>query len=281
MTYKEVLQFSEDVTKRYGVNYYRATTFFPRRIREAIFVYYAWLRVVDEYVDAECNQSNKEKLLHVWTQDWNKTCQHQRNIQDIHWYILQIFHRYNVPLKYADAFLHAMSQDVQKTVYANYKELEEYMYGSAVVVGLTMLYFFGLHQEKRLKNAQSFAEAMQMTNFLRDISEDFQVLGRIYMPEDEMKKFGVSVQNITEKQNSPEWKSFIKFQIQRCRDLYEQAWIGIEELPWKIKFPIRVAARKYEGILDEIEKADYDIWSKKHVLPSYKKKIITIKSIFI
>jgi len=281
MTYKEVLQFSQDTIKRYGVNYYRATNFFPRKIREVVFLYYAWVRTADEYVDAQENQNVQAELLHSWIQDWQTTLKGERDIEDIHWYMKKAFQQYHVPLEYADAFLKAMSQDIGQKRYSNYVELEEYMYGSAVVVGFTMLYFFGLYDQKRLKSAQAFAEAMQMTNFLRDIQEDFEILGRVYMPEDEMNHFEISLEDIKLKRNSTAWKNFMKFQIQRCRDLYQKAWVGIEDLPWKLKFPLRVAARKYEGILDEIEKSNYDIWSKKHVLPSWKKKIITVISIFI
>ena len=281
MTYKEVLQFSEKITKRYGVNYYRATKFFPRRVRESVFLYYAWVRIADEYVDAQENQNLKAELLHSWIQDWQATLKDERDTKDIHWYMKKAFQQYSVPLEYGDDFLRAMSQDINQKQYSNYGELEEYMHGSAVVVGYTMLCFFGLYEKERLNSARSFAEAMQMTNFLRDIQEDFETLGRVYIPQDEMLHFGISLEDIKFKKNSTAWKNCMKFQIQRSRNLYKKAWVGIEDLPWRLKFPLRVAARKYEGILDEIEKADYDIWSKKHVLPSWKKKIITLISIFI
>lgn len=281
MTYKEVLEYSIAITKRYGLNYYRATTFFPRTVREAVFLYYAWTRIPDEYVDAQENQNKKSKLLNQWASDWDQTLGGGRNEQDIHWHMKKIFEKYSVPDGYGKSFLQAMSQDVTKTQYENYSELEKYMYGSAVVVGFTMLCFFSLHEEKRLSSAKSLAEAMQLTNFLRDIQEDFEILGRIYMPQDEMQKFGISFENISKKKNDENWKRFMQYQIVRCRELYADAWIGIEELPWKLKFPIRIATRKYEGILTEIEKANYDVWSKKHSLPSFQKKIIIIKSIFI
>lgn len=281
MTYKEVLQYSISITKRYGINYYRATTFFPHIIREAVFLYYAWMRIPDEYVDAKENQDNKSKLLNEWISDWDQTVLGTRDLKDIHWYMKKTFEKYAVPETYSKHFLQAMSQDLQQKEYTSYSELEKYMYGSAVVVGLSMLCFFGLHEEKRLSSARSLAKAMQMTNFLRDIQEDFEVLGRIYMPQDEMKKFGVSVDDIAKANNNENWKKFMQYQIVRCRDLYAKAWVGIEELPWKLKFPIRIATRKYEGILSEIEKAGYDVWLKKHSLSPFQKKLIISKSIFI
>ncbi len=281
MTYKEVLEYSISITKRYGVSYYRATTFFPRSVRESVFLYYAWTRIPDEYVDAEENQDKKLELLTDWVSDWNQTVPGERDSKDIHWYIKKTFEEYSVPESYSKDFLQAMSQDISQSEYQTYSDLEKYMHGSAVVVGLTMLCFFGLHEEKRFQSARALAEAMQLTNFLRDIREDYEILGRIYMPQDEMKKFGVDLHNIKQADNGEHWKHFMKYQIARCRDLYAKAWAGIEELPWKLKFPIRIATRKYEGILEEIEKAGYDIWSKKHSMSSMKKKIITIKSIFI
>ena len=77
------------------------------------------------------------------------------------------------------------------------------------------------------------------------------------------------------------FKHLMRFEISRCRELYQKAWVGIERLPWRIKVPLRIAARKYEGIWKEIEKNDYDIWSKKHVLSRNKKLLLVVQSFFI
>lgn len=281
MTYFEVLEFSKHITKKFGGNYYQATKLFPPKIREAVFLYYAWTRIADEYVDSGFSKEKAEMLLENWIHDWQKTVEGNRNEYDIHWYMKQIFERYNTPLEFGGVFLGVMKQDIGTVRYEHYRDLEAYMYGSAVVIGFTMLSFFGLLTEDRKPSARAFGEAMQLTNFLRDIREDYEQLGRIYIPQEDMRRFGVSEEDIRIRSTNENFKRLMQFEISRCRELYQKAWIGIEQLPWRIKVPLRIAARKYEGILREIEKHDYDVWSKKHVLSRNKKLLLVIKSLFV
>lgn len=104
MTYFEVLEFSKHITKNFGGNYYQATKLFPPKIREAVFLYYAWVRIADEYVDSGFPKEKAEMLLENWIHDWQKTVEGNRNEYDIHWYIKQIFERYNTPLEFGMYF---------------------------------------------------------------------------------------------------------------------------------------------------------------------------------
>lgn len=278
MTYQEVLKYSKKITKQYGKNYYRATSLFPKKVRERVFLYYAWVRTADEYVDGDLLPQEARSSLEGWIQDWQDA-----SVEDstIHGYVKQIFQASQVPGAYPDSFLDAMRKDVYQPEYQTYEELETYMYGSAVVVGLTMLCFFGLHKEDLIPGAKKLGEAMQLANFLRDIREDYDELGRIYLPQEDMQRFRVTEQDIARHAISDNVKNLMKFEIARCRGLYTQAWSAIEKLPWRLKFPIRIATRNYEGVLSEIEKANYDIWSKRHSLSKIRKIMVIIKSLFV
>lgn len=278
MTYQEVLKYSKKITKQYGINYYRAASLFPKKVREAVYLYYAWVRIADECVDGDLPPQEAQKSLEGWIQDWQDA-----SVEDstIHGYVKQIFQVSQVPSTYPASFLDAMRKDVYQRQYQTYAELGSYMYGSAVVVGLTMLCFFGLHKEDLIPGAKKLGEAMQLANFLRDIREDYDELGRIYLPQEDMKKFGVTDQDIANHILSDNFKNLMKFEIARCRNLYTQAWPAIEKLPWRLKFPIRIATRNYEGVLSEIEKAEYNIWNKKHSLSKTKKLLVIITSLFV
>lgn len=278
MTYQEVLKYSKKITKQYGINYYRAASLFPKKVRERVFLYYAWVRTADEYVDGDLPPQEAQKSLEEWIQDWQDA-----SVEDstIHGYVKQIFQVSQVPSTYPESFLDAMRKDVYQHQYQTYTELESYMYGSAVVVGLTMLCFFALHREDLIPGAKKLGEAMQLANFLRDIREDYDNLGRIYLPQEDMQRFDVTEQSITEHTMSDNFKNLMKFEIARCRALYKEAWPAIEKLPWRLKFPIRIATRNYEGVLREIERADYDIWNTKHSLSKMKKVLVIIKSLCV
>lgn len=270
--------YSKQITKQYGKNYVRAVSLFPSRVRCAVYVYYAWLRHADEYVDGL--EASPEKLSQ-WVKDWYCVVEGQVSGDDLQTEIFRLHGLYAIPLEYAHSFLQSMVQDVSVSRYEHYKDLESYMYGSAVVVGLTMLCFFGLHKENLIPGATKLGEAMQLANFLRDVREDYDELGRIYLPQEDMQRFGVTEQDIAGHTMSDNFKDLMRFEIQRCRNLYKEAWPAIEKLPWRIKFPIRVATRNYEGVLNEIEKAEYDVWSKKHSLSKSRKLLVIAQSLFV
>jgi len=280
MVEKKVLKFSQEVTSFYGSNYYKATLFFPKKISDAVFVYYAWIRIPDEYVDGEKDKSIARENLISWIDNWNIVVEGASSKDQIHNEMYKIFKEYETPLEYSKIFLQAMEQDLSKSRYKNYEELERYMMGSAVVVGFTMLSFFKLHKEDLLPYAKSLGEAMQLANFLRDVREDIDELGRVYLPQEDLVKFNVTNEDIISHKHTDNFKKLMAFEISLCRDLYKHAWIGIEKLPFKVKFPIRIATRNYEEVLKEIEKADYNIWEKRHSASKFKKFTIILKSIF-
>jgi phytoene synthase len=270
----DVVRRSKNITKQYGSNYYRASSLFPQEVREAVYVYYAWVRCADEMVD---QREQRIADLQEWIDDFHKN----ESEKQINKAVKKYFTQHAVPGEYPQAFLGAMSMDVSKKTYATYEELEQYMYGSAAVVGLTMLCFFDLHRKDLIPGATKLGQAMQLTNFLRDIREDHEELGRIYLPQEDMNKFGVTGEDIANRSMSDQFKELMKFEVERCRGLYSEAWTAIEKLSWRLKFPVRIAARNYEGVLDEIEKAGYDIWHKKHGLSKFKKFVVIIKSLFV
>lgn len=271
---QDIVRYSKNITKQYGSNYYRATSLFPRKTREAVYVYYAWVRCADEMVD---QREQRVTDLQEWIDDFRK---HESEKQ-LNKAVRKYFTRYAVPEEYPQAFLRAMSMDVSKKMYATYQELEEYMYGSAAVIGLTMLCFFGLHRKDLIPGATKLGEAMQLANFLRDIREDYDQLGRIYLPQEDMDRFGVTEDDIADHVMSENVKNLMRFEIARCRELYSRAWPAIQKLPWGLRWPVRIATRNYEGVLNEIEKADYNIWHKRHSLSRLKKLGVIIKSLFV
>jgi len=281
MNYQDIVYYSKLITKKYGSNYYYATSLFPEKIREAVYVYYAWTRIPDEYVDGGLTKFEANKKLAHWKHEWLQASTGQKQGSSIHNHMHRLFLQYKVPLQYAEDFLFAMQQDISQVRYTSYNELEKYTHGSAVVVGFTMLCFFGLYKKNLLPGARALGQAMQLINFLRDIREDVDDLGRIYIPQEDMDRYSVLEEDIIKHVYSDNFKRLMKFEIDRCRALYKKAWPAIEKLPWRIKFPIRIATRNYEGVLKEIEKADYDIWNTRHGLSKIKKLVVLIRSLFV
>jgi phytoene synthase len=276
--YKSDVEFCRRIQKKYGKSYYFATKLFPKDIKEATHILYAFLRIPDEIVDNPTNSdSNATKAeLIKWKVKWEES-RHNISEDPILRAMSFLFKKYSIPYDYADSFLRAMIQDTEKSRYKNYSELKDYMYGSSAVVGLMMTYIIGYTDKRALEYAKKLAYAMQLTNFLRDIDEDYEQRNRIYMPQDELTKFNISEIDIAQKVKNEEFVDFMEWQISRARDLYKESNEGIKYLSKRGQYAVRLGSALYEAILDKIEEANFNIFNNRVKTSFIEKCIIATK----
>ena len=252
-----------EITKRYGTSFYFATQFFPKETRNGIYAIYAFARIPDEIVDNP-NKPNRSKALaemREWREHWLAAMAAGTSNDEVMNAIVFAFNKYDIPVEYGEAFLKSMFQDEEKSLYRNYAELEEYMYGSAGVIGLMVTRVVGYSSEAAFPFAEKLGYAFQMTNFLRDIREDCDELGRIYMPEDELRRFGLDRRDVFTHVTDERFTRFMKFQIERTRQIYREALPGIKLLNWRGRLAVRVSYVLYKAILNEIERANYNVYA--------------------
>lgn len=250
------------ITKRYGTSYYFATQFFPREVRSGIYAVYAFARIPDEIVDGRAKSTKAETLrqLDEWREHWRRAMESGRDDDAVMNAIVWAFRKFRIPREEGEAFLRSMFMDEERDRYENYDELEEYMYGSAGVIGLMVTRIVGYSSEKAFDHAIKLGYAFQLTNFLRDIREDYEELGRIYMPQDEMRRFGITDRDIADGSYDERFVEFMKFQIERNRQVYREALPGIPMLAARGRLAVRVSYVLYSAILKEIERANYNIY---------------------
>jgi 15-cis-phytoene synthase len=251
------VEVARRLNKKHGTSYYFATCFFPKHLREATFALYAFFRVPDEFVDdrvlGEGGEKKARQLLEHWRTDWHKAYQSGTSPDPVLRLNAEVFHRYQIPFAYSESFLEAMFRDLSDTRYTTYAELERYMYGSAAVVGLMMSHAIGFSDPRALEYAKKLGYAMQLTNFLRDIDEDFQKRGRIYLPLDELQRFGVREAQFANQEFDANFYSLMQFQMQRAHQLYDDAEPGIALLNPEGRRAVRVASALYRAILTKLE----------------------------
>jgi 15-cis-phytoene synthase len=236
--------------KKHGTSYYFATCLFPKELRQATFALYAFFRVPDEFVDNPTAADSGRRQLERWRSDWERTYQSGGSGDDpVLRATAHVFQKYQIPYGYSESFLDAMERDLSDDTYEDYAALERYMYGSAAVVGLMMSHVIGFSDPRALAYAEKLGYAMQLTNFLRDIDEDFSARGRVYLPKDELARFGVSRQNIQDRAFDPDFRALMQFQIDRAYRLYEESAAGIALLNPDGRFAVRTASALYREIL--------------------------------
>lgn len=267
------------IQKKFGKSYYFATLFLPKEKRQATQVLYAFFRMPDEIVDNPSRRDITEvkKSLLEWKDNWAQACETGLSEDPILDSTAKVFRKYSIPYSYSGYFLDAMITDTEKFRYENYRELEKYMFGSAAAVGLIMSHIIGFSDKKALKHAEMLGYAMQLTNFLRDIGEDYVDRGRIYLPRDEMDKFGISENDISSCRISDNFRDFIKFEIGRARQLYKESEKGIAYLHKDGRFAVRMASVLYETILDKIEKLDCNVFAERAHTNAAEKLLLLLK----
>lgn len=265
----DLLQESYDECKRlnalHGKTYYIATLLLPSAKRPPVHALYGFARYADEIVDdlaSTLSPAEKAEALRTWGDSVLSDLRSGKSDDQIGRALVDTVTRYSIPLDYFDAFMTSMEMDLTVTRYKNYEELMTYVYGSAVVIGLQMLPILGYSDDRAIEAATALGTAFQLANFIRDIGEDID-RGRIYMPLDELARFGVSEQMLLARKMTPEITEAIKFQIARVRELQRLAESGIKYLDPISRPCIRAASELYCGIVDEIEANGYDIFSKR------------------
>jgi phytoene synthase len=268
------LEECREITRRYGTSFYFATQFFPRKTRDGIYAVYAFARIPDEIVDDPGTTTRSERVerLDEWRQSWLAAMRNGESDDPVMAAIVDAFHTYNIPVSDGEAFLKSMFMDEDKKSYANYAELEEYMYGSAGVIGLMVTRIVGYSSDEAFDHAVKLGYAFQLTNFLRDIREDLDELGRVYMPEDELAKFGLEPTDLRRKVYDERFVEFMKFQIERNKLIYREAFPGIKMLNWRGRLAVKISYVLYKAILGEIERAGYNVY-RGRVRTGLRKKI--------
>jgi phytoene synthase len=178
--------------------------------------------------------------------------------------------RYHIPRHYALQLINGVARDLLQTRYQTFEELAMYCYGVASTVGLMSMYIVGFKSNDAVPYAIKLGVALQMTNILRDIGEDYRN-GRLYLPREELAFYGIREQDIAEGRVTDNWRQFMKFQIERTRQLYEESWAGVKLLEREGQLAIGAASVFYQGILDEIEKNDHDVFTQRASLNAVQK----------
>lgn len=256
------LEACRALARHHGTSYYAAMRFLPPATRAATYALYGFVRRADEIVDTEETDSARARArLDAWRADWRETLATGTHPDPVLRAAAWAFREYGIDPALADSFLDAMLADTVTTRYATYEDLRGYMYGSASVVGLMLARVIGVSGPEALPYAEDLGYAMQLTNFLRDIREDYEQRGRVYLPQEDLQRFGVTEDDIAARRVTPEFKELMRFEIARARALYANADRGIPMLAPGGRTAVRLARVLYSKILDRIEDADYDVFS--------------------
>jgi phytoene synthase len=253
-------QYCQEITRSNSRTFYLASSLLPVDKRRAVHALYAFCRSTDDLVDTARQTTNAETVFANWRA---RLAHHHPSAHDpvpLAWADAQT--AYSIPRGYADQLIDGICRDLRQNRYQSFAELTEYCYGVASTVGLMAMHIIGFGGAEALPYAVKLGIALQLTNILRDVGEDWHA-GRLYLPLDELSEFSLGEADIAAGRINDDWRAFMRFQISRARRLYEEAQPGIRLLDPDGRFAIAAAASLYQAILEDIEVNDYNVFHRR------------------
>jgi phytoene synthase len=281
VTLDESYELCRQFNKRHGTTYYWSTKVLPRIKQHHVHALYAFARYADDIVDEIPSQGGRDVPTEVraaaladFGARFFADLDEGRSEDPVLKAVVHTVRAFDIDPEAFRRFLRSMTMDLTIERYATWDDLLVYMDGSAAVIGEMMLPILEpTDYDAALPHARDLGNAFQLTNFLRDIGEDLD-RGRQYIPLDDTERFGV---DLAARQVTPAFVELMRFEIDRCRDLYRSADQGIAMLPDRSAKCVGAAHALYGRILDKIEAQDYDVFSSRASVSTAEKAVMVAK----
>ncbi|MEO7981153.1 MAG: phytoene/squalene synthase family protein [Sporichthyaceae bacterium] len=263
----------------HGRTYYLATLLLPPAKRPYVHALYGFARYADELVDDL--RAPDPEALGSWGAQFLADLD-GADVADVRHPVsraaVHTARAWGIGRDTFEAFLASMAMDVTVTGYPTYADLEQYMYGSAAVIGLQMVPILEPVDDRAAVHARVLGEAFQMSNFIRDVAEDLQ-RGRVYLPQEDLDKFDVTRADLRPGRTPSNVRELLTFEIARTRDLYAASEPGIAMLHPTSRDCIRTAFLLYGGILDAVEAADLQVLDRRVAVPLRRRLAVAVPAL--
>jgi phytoene synthase len=266
-------------TAEWAKTFYLGTLLMPPAKRRAIWAIYVWCRRTDELMDSPEAQARPVAELAERLDRWERRTRalFAGDVRDgLDLVMRDTLERYPQPIQPYLDMIEGMRMDLQKHRYANFAELELYCYRVAGTVGLMTQEVMGVdaaytsapwsERPDTSEAAVALGIANQLTNILRDVGED-RGRGRIYLPLDELARFGYSEAELMAGVVNDNWRALMRFQLERAREWFARSESGVRWLAPDARWPVWASLRLYRGILDVIEQHGYDVFNHRAYVP--------------
>ena len=252
-----------------GSSFYYSFLFLEPRRRQAITALYAFCREVDDVVD-ECPDAGLARTKLDWWRGEVAALYRGRPGHPVTQALAVSLKEFQLPQEQWLEIIDGMEMDLDNARYADFKALHLYCYRVASVVGLLAAEIFGYRERQTLKYAHDLGLAFQLTNIIRDVGEDAR-RGRIYLPQDELARFGVTESDLLNANYSESFRRLMQFQVERAQATYQQAFAQLPAADRKAQRAGLVMAAIYRATLNEIVHDDFRVLDQRISLPPLRK----------
>jgi 15-cis-phytoene synthase len=259
-----------------GSSFYHSFRFLPLERRRAITALYAFCREVDDAVDDTIDAALARIKLEWWRNEvatiFDGVPQHP-----VAQALKPVVGAFELPREHLLAVIDGMAMDLDFDRYPDFVLLERYCDRVAGMVGLMSAQIFGYSDPSTRAYARDLGIAFQLTNIIRDVGEDAR-RGRIYLPQDEMERYGVTSAEISQQRVTPGFKALMAFQVQRARKFYDKAFASLPRVDRRSQRPGLIMAAIYQDLLDEIERDGFRVLDRRLSLTPLRKAWLAWKT---
>ncbi|MEM4390073.1 MAG: presqualene diphosphate synthase HpnD [Candidatus Micrarchaeia archaeon] len=275
---EEAYRYCQDVARRNDTNFYLGFQFLPKDKRNAVFACYAFCRYVDDIADELGPGAKVEELLDRWERDLD-ACYAGKADHPITIALADAVKRYGIPKAPFKGLIEGCRMDQRIKRYATFRDLLKYCNRVATTISTISLSIFGYKNKNAKKYGRYLSLALQLTNILRDVGEDAR-RGRIYLPLEELKRFGYSEAELLRGEINDNFKRLMRFQIERVRKYYAKAFEVTKLVSEDSRLATLLMGATYAKVLEQIERNGFDVFNKKAKLSFWQKLWLVLKMRF-
>ncbi len=276
---EEAYESCRQETAQWAKTFYLGTMLLPPAKRRAIWAIYVWCRRTDELMDSAQAQTLSAEVLLERLDAWEERTRALfagHAVDGLDRVMLDTIERFPQPLQAYLDMIEGQRMDVLRDRYASFSDLQLYCYRVAGTVGLMTQEVMGVdaaytsapwsERPDTSEAAVALGIANQLTNILRDVGED-RGRGRIYLPQEDLDRFSYSEADLMAGRLNENWQALMRFQLERARDWFNRSEAGVRWLAPDARWPVWASLRLYRGILDVIERLDYDVFNHRAFVP--------------
>jgi len=262
-------EYCQQKTVQSGSSFYYSFLFLPPERRRAITALYAFCREVDDTVD-ETTDGSVARIKLAW---WRTEVSKMYAGTPTHPVMLALQPHvapYNLQEQHLLAIVDGMEMDLDQSRYLDYAGLQRYCWHVAGVVGILSASIFGYTNPQTLQYAEKLGLAFQLTNIIRDVGDDARK-GRIYLPVNDLQKFGVTANDLLKLQHSDKFEALMRFQAERAQAIYDEALALLPKEDRRAQRPGLMMAAIYRTLLDEIQRDGFHVLNQRISLTPLRK----------
>lgn len=279
LSIEDSYRYCRNIARTRAKNFYYSFLLLEKPQRNAMCAIYAFMRHCDDLSDnpVTTDTAKLQQSIALWRLELDRALHGHAEGDPIWPAFVDTVRCYAIPHRFFHEMIDGIASDIEPRQMGTFEELYHYCYQVASVVGLTIVHIFGFHSVKALFLAEKCGIAFQLTNILRDVREDAEA-GRVYLPADDLKRFGVSLQQLRSGPEDQQFRELMRFEAARARACYDESGPLMELIEPKSRRSLWALREIYMRLLSKIEKGDYAVLTRRINVSTHTKIALLLRA---